>query len=319
MEQVDAGRDECADEIAPIARGFLLALALPSVAVLLLDTQKAGGALKILAEIATLPAFIAVAGWVMGPSIVATARSSFLRAIAPAALCGVTGALVAGAAALPTGHDWRYGLMQAAPAWTLPLLTATYAATARALRHSPFARFLLAAVAHVAGVVSDTPMLTYFIYFAAGLALVSRRTTLLRIADEEQEFAIGSGPLLATLAAAAAFRFAQTGHAASLAAVGPIALAIGLVAGPAALACASALRGSTVGAAFAGLGRAAPALAIFWLPLFSLLIAAANRGAPPSVASALLMATASLLFIVVLVDVLKGAEKTRLGRLFAPS
>lgn len=319
MEQVDAGRVGCADEITQIARGFLLALALPSVAALQLDTGNAGGALRILSEIATLPALLAVAGWVMGPSIVATGRGAFLRAIAPAALCGVAGALVAAAAPL-TGHDWRYGLMQSAPAWTLPLLTAIYATAARTLRHFSFACFLLAAVAHVAGVISDTPALTYFIFFVAGLALVARRATLLRIADQEKEFAIGSGPLLAALAAVVAIRFAQTGQAISLAAVGPIALAIGLVSGPAALACASALRGSTVGAAFAGLGRAAPALAILWLPLFSMLIAAANRGAPPSAASALLMAVASLLLIALLVDMcLQRMEKTRLGRLFAPS
>ncbi len=320
MEQVDAGRDGV-DGDASIARGLLLPLAAPSVAALALESENGGGAaLRTLAEIATLPAFFAVAGWLMASFVVSTARRPFLRAIGAAAFCGAASALVSAATASLTGQDWRHGLTLAEPAWTLPLLTALYAIVARALRHPSLGGFLLAAAAHVVGVIFDKPALSYFIFFAAGLALVMRRATLLRIVGEEKEFSLASGPFLATLAAAVAIRFAQTGQAPSIAAVGPIALAVGLAAGPATFACAIALRQSPVGKAFAGLGRAAPALAILWAPLFSTLIAAANRGVGPSVPSALLMSAASLLFIAVLADIcLQGAEKTRFGRLFAPS
>jgi len=317
MEQVDAGRD---GGVGSIARGLLLALAVPSVAAIAFAGEKNGGALHMLAEIATLPAFFAVAGWLIAGSMVATAHGRFVRAVASAAICGAASVLVAAAAAPLTGHDWRHGLMQAAPAWELPLLTAAYALAARALRRTPVACFIIAAGTHVAGVILDKPTLAYFIFFVAGLALAARREAFLRIVHEEKEFAAASGPLLATLAAAVTIRFAQTGQAPSIAAMGPIALALGLAAGPTTIATATALRMSPLGTAFAGLGRAAPALAILWLPLFAALIGFANRGLAPSAASALLMAAASLLFIAVLIDMCRdGAEKTRFARLFAPT
>lgn len=317
MEQVDAIPD---GQIVSIARGLLLALAIPSIATVVFPGGSGGGALRMLADLATLPAFFAVAGWLMAGSIVATANGPFMRAVTSAALCGGASALVAAATALPTGHDWRYGLAQAAPALALPLLTAAYALAARALRRTPVACFVIAAAAHVVGVILDKPTLVNFIFFAAGLALAARREAFLRIVKEEKEFAVASGPLAATVAAAVAIRFAQTGQAPSIAALGPIAIALGLAAGPATIATATALRMSPLGAAFAALGRAAPALAILWLPLFVALIGFANRGSTPSAASALLMATASLLFIAVVVDICREAvEKTRFARLFAPT
>ena len=67
-------------------------------------------------------------------------------------------------------------------------------------------------------------------------------------------------------------------------------------------------------------GRLAPAVALFWAPLFSVLIAAANRGLAPSAASAMLMAFASLLLIAALADIVVDvSEKAGFPRAAAHS
>ena len=310
MQHSEAVRDIEADAAATIARGLLLALATPSIAALALDSGvRSAATLHIFAEIATIPGFLAVAGWLLARQVIRQRPARLLRSLAPMAACAAAAATFAAAAAPLAGHDWRAGIALAAPVWRLALLPAVYALVAASLRGAPGLLLALAATAHVAGVILGMPALAQFIFFVVGVMLAERREAFSRLVDEEPECALASGPFVAVLSAAVAIRFAQTGQPLSIAAVGPIALALGLAAAPTALASAGALRRRPSGEAFARLGRAAPALAVCWIPLFATLIAAANRGAAPSAASALLMAFASLLVIAVIADMALDARE----------
>ncbi|HMN73744.1 MAG TPA: hypothetical protein PKA55_17935 [Rhodoblastus sp.] len=304
------------DGVAIVARGLLLVLAAPSIAALVLDeTSHAAKALRMLADVATVPSFFAVAGWLACTPVAAPRLAAVVRAGLPVALCGLAGAFVAAALAPLAGLDAQSGLARAAPVWGLALLPAIYAFVARALRASPVALGAVAIAAHVLGVVLDKPALIHFIFYLVGMTLAARRDLLAKLVADEPEFAFAGGPFVAVLAAAVAIRFSQTGQAPSIAAIGPIALALGLAAGPAMLASAMALGASPAGEALARLGRVAPALAVLWIPLFSALLAAASRGLAPSAPSALLMAIASLLLIAVLADiVLDAAERAGFRR-----
>lgn len=321
MTQIEAGETRRQDKVAMMARGLLLALATPSVAALVLDSgSRTAATLRMIADIFTLPAFFAIAGWMLARPIASAQIGRFLRAVAPAAACGALAALVAATAAPLAGLDWRSALSQSAPAWSVALLPAAFALLARAFGGPSVAFIALAIAAHVAGVILSQAPLVELIYFAGGLLLASRRDSLFRLVDEEPEFAIASGPFVAVLATAVAIRFGQTGQPASIAALGPVALALGLAAGPATLASIAALRAPGASEAFARLGRAAPAIATFWLPLFFTLIASANRGAAPSISGAFLMSIASLLAISVAADVLLDlTEKRAVGRAEAHS
>ncbi|MCC2103269.1 MAG: hypothetical protein KDJ20_04100 [Hyphomicrobiales bacterium] len=306
MERSDALREG----VAVAARGLLIVLAAPSVAALALDPgAPVAAALRVLAEIATIPAFYAVAGWLMAASIAAARPFGLLRILAPMAGCAAIAAACAAVTAPLAGLDWRAGVMQAAPIWSLALWPAVYALIVRIAPASPGAMFALALAAHVAGVILDKPILAHFIFFVAGLALALRREELFRLAREEPEFSIASGPFVVVLSTAIAIRFAATGQPASIAAVGPISLIMGLAIGPTALASAAALCKGPAGEALLRLGRAGPAFVMFWVPLFVTMIRAANRGASTSTASALLMALASLLIIAVIADIAIDARE----------
>lgn len=299
------------------ARGLLLVLAAPSVAAMALDGsgRTIVAALRMLSDIFTIPAFFAVAGWLAAGVVAAPRLAGVLRAGLPAAACGLASAFLAFALGPLAGLDGRAALAQAEPIWSLALLPVGYALVARAFGPAQVALVATAIVAHVFGVILGKPSLIHAVFFAAGLLLAARRDALQGLVRDEPEFAVAAGPFLAVLAAAVAVRFSQTGQAPSLAALGPIALALGLAAGAGTLATALALAPTACGEPLARLGRVAPAVALFWAPLFSILIAAANRGLAPSPASAMLMAVASLLLIAVLADiVLDISEKAGFRR-----
>ncbi|HPG03745.1 MAG TPA: hypothetical protein PLB34_11760, partial [Rhodoblastus sp.] len=292
------------------ARGLLIVLAAPSVAALAFEPgAPSAAALRVLAEIATIPAFYAVAGWLMAAPIASARPLDFVRVVAPMAVCATIAALCAGLTAPLAGLDWQAGVLQATPIWSLALLPAVYALVVRIAPASLGALFALALAGHVAGVILGKPALAHFIFFVAGIALASRREELFRLAREEPEFSIASGPFVVVLATAIAIRFAATGQPATVAAVGPISLVMGLAIGPTALASAAALCKGPAGEALVRLGRASPAFVMFWVPLFATMIRAANRGASTSTASALLMAIASLLIIAVIADIAIDARE----------
>ncbi len=301
--------------VAVVARGLLIVLAAPSIAALAFGgAGQAVQAVSLLAEVATIPAFLTVSGWLASATIATPRFATFVRALAPAACCGLAGVFAAAALAAFAGLEAQQAVARAAPVWSLALAPAVYAIVARALYRSPAGLAASALAAHVFGVVLAKPILIYFVFYLAGMALAARRDSLARLVDDEPEFALASGPFVAVLAVAVAIRFSQTGQAPSVAAIGPIALALGLAAGPTMLASATALGSSSVGEACARLGRAAPALAVFWVPIFSTLLVAANRGLPPSAAGALLMAVASLLLIAVLTDLFFDMAESRFRR-----
>lgn len=293
------------DSAALVARGLLLVLAAPSVSAMALDGSAPAfaAALRMLADVFTIPAFFAVAGWLAASAVAAPRLAVVLRACFPAAACGLAAAFLAFTLGPLAGLDGRAALAQADPIWSVALLPVGYTLVARAFGPARIALVAAAVAAHVFGVILGKPALIHSIFFVAGLLLATRREALQRLVRDEPEFAVAAGPFLAVLAAAVAVRFSQTGQAASLAAIGPIALALGLAAGAGTLASALALAPSSLGEPLARLGRVAPAVALFWAPLFSILIAAANRGLAPSPASAMLMAFASLLLIAVLADI----------------
>lgn len=303
------------DGVAIMARGLLLVLAAPSVAALAFGgVGQAVQALSLLAEVATIPAFFAVSGWLASATIATPRFATFVRTLAPAACCGLAGVFAAAALAPLAGLEAQQAVARAAPVWSLALGPMVYAIVARALYRSPAGLGAVALAAHVFGVVLAKPILIYFVFYLVGMALAARRDRVANLVDDEPEFAFASGPFVAVLAAAVAIRFSQTGQAPSVAAIGPIALALGLAAGPTMLASAAALASSSVGEACARLGRAAPALAVFWVPIFSALLVAANRGPAPSAAGALLMAAASLLLIAVLADMFFDMAENRFQR-----
>lgn len=298
------------DGIAIAARGLLIMLAAPSVAALAIEPGAPGAAaLRLLAEIATIPGFYAVAGWLLATPIATARPVGLLGIIAPMAGCAAVAAACAALTAPLSGLDWRAGVVQATPIWNLALLPAVYAVVARFAPASLAALFALALAAHVAGVILGKPALAHFVFFVVGLAIASRREELFQLARDEPEFSIASGPFVVVLSAAIAIRFAATGQPASVAAVGPISLIMGLAIGPTALASAAALCRRPIGEALARLGRAGPALVVFWIPLFATMMRAANRGASASTASALLMALASLLIIAVMADIAIDARE----------
>ena len=150
--------------------------------------------------------------------LIALGLFGLLRILAPMAGCAAIAAACAAVTAPLAGLDWRAGVMQAAPIWSLALWPAVYALIVRIAPASPGAMFALALAAHVAGVILDKPVLAHFIFFVAGLALALRREELFRLAREEPEFSIASGPFVVVLSTAIAIRFAATGQPASIAA-----------------------------------------------------------------------------------------------------
>ncbi len=321
MTQFEPRLDRNALVAPAIVRGLLLLLAPPCVAALALTpASPAGTALRLLAEIAVTPGFLAIAGWLAAPWIAAGAWARLPHRLAPAGLCGLCAVLAVALPGLLSGQDWRHAIGLAQPALLIIVLPLLYAPVARALRGSWGACLALAAAAHVVGVIFVQPALANFVFFVAGMMLYERRALVETIASDEPELAIASAPFVAVLAIAVSIRFAQTGQVASLAALGPIALALGLATGPALLAGAIALRETRAGDGLARLGRTAPAIAVLWIPLFSLLIAAANRGMAPSLASALLMAISSLLIVALLADAaFDAAERSGIRRFLAQS
>ncbi len=320
MEQFGASSPaDRSHHAALVARGLLLALAAPSVAALSLDGGgRIAPALRMIGEIIALPAFFAVSGWLLSAPIASDEHGKVSRPAFGMALCGAAAAAMAAATGPLAGLDWRVALATAAPGWELALLAAVYGLAAHALRGAPAACLLLAVAAHLVGVILGAASLVHFVFYVAGALLAAHRDAFFRLVDEEPEFAGAAGPFVAVLATAVVIRFAQTGQSPSILAIGPLALAFGLAAGPAVLASASAISASSLGAILARLGRAAPALAIFWIPLFLVLIAIANRGLAPSAASALLMAASSLLIVATLADVaLDSWETTWRGRFSA--
>ena len=306
---------------ARVARGILLALSIACVAALALDPQSQGGAaLRMLAEIAAIPALLAISGWLMAAPVAERQWRVLLQAVSPAALCGAVAGLTLCIDSPVLGQDWRQALALAKPSLMIVVLPVVYAPLARLLRGSLSMRLCLALAGHIAGVIFASPALTYFIFFVVGCEIAGFEDKLEALACEERELAASSAPFVAVLAAVVSIRFAQTGQAASIAALGPIALAMGAALPLAALASALALRGTPVGDAFGRLGRAAPAIAIFWIPLFLLLMRAANRGLAPTLFGALLMAVSSLLIVAVVADaILDAAERRRSGRLVPQS
>ena len=323
MEHIGSARATGASESAALAaRGLLLALAAPSIAAVAAGGAPQGfaGALRSLADLATIPAFFAVAGWLSAGALSAPRFISALRPILPGALCGVAGALAAVLLAPLAGLEPQAALALSAPVWSLALLPALYALVARPLAASPMLLCALGVIAHVFGVILGKPALIHFIFFLVGLAVASRAAPFAALVRDEPDFALGAGPFLSVLAAAVAIRFGQTGQAPSLAAIGPIGLALGAAAGPSFIASALALGRTRFAEPVMRLGRVAPALAVFWLPLCAILLALANRGLAPSFASALLMAISSLLLIAVLADlVLDLTQKAGFPRAAAQS
>ncbi len=317
MTQFGPQTDGAGRATARVARGMLLALSIPCVAALALDPQSPGGAaLRMLAEIGAIPALLAISGWVMAVPIAERPWRSLLRTLWPTALCGGVAALTLCIVSPALGEDWRQALALAKPGLMIVALSVAYAPLACLLRGSLSMRLVLALAGHIAGVIFASPVLTYFIFFVVGYEIAGVEDRLEALASKERELAAASAPFVAVLAAVVSIRFAQTGQAASIAAIGPIALAMGNALPLAVLAGALALRGTPVGDAFGRLGRAAPAIAIFWIPLFLLLMTAANRGLAPTLFGALLMAFSSLLIVAVAADaILDAAERRRTDRL----
>lgn len=310
MDRIDAGETDGAGwtEAVERARGLLLALAVVPVAGLAGAPGARGTILaQLLGATVAAPAFFFLSGILLREAVVDASPRPLLRALARIALCAALAALVAAALGLATAADWRAGLARIEPALRIVALPAAYVVVARLMRRTPALMIVLALAAHVYGVILADPAPAQFVYFAGGLLLAARRAQFERLVAEEAHLAAASLPFVVALALVACARAA--GHAGSVADVGPIALALGLAAGPAALASAAALADEDAGAVMARLGRAAPFVAIVWLPLFFGLLAAANRGAPPSPASLALFALASLLAVAFAVDAAHGSRE----------
>ena len=212
-------------------------------------------------------------------------------------------------AALSTRHGWRAGLDHAAPVLRLALLPAFYAALLWPLRKAPAAAAVfLALLCHVAGVIVGGRaafLLAPLPWFVIGALVAARGGRFLRLIAAEPEYAAASGAIVLALGLAVA---AQA-RGATLAAAGPLALLIGFAAGPALVASASVLARTRAAPMFARIGRAAPALAIGWPPLFFFLLAVAHRGAAPRPASLLLFSAASFLIVLLANDLCRAESQ----------
>ncbi|MDE2413075.1 MAG: hypothetical protein KGM18_15005, partial [Sphingomonadales bacterium] len=269
-----------------LAWGLLLALALLPAAAL--RASDGLGASAALGDVALMPAAMFLQGYAFAREARPVRRGLRLAALAAAsAICAVaTGAAL---------HlSWREGLAAAVPALRLALLPAPYMAALAALRTAPAPLVLLLAIGvHVAGVIaggSTAAALALFPYFALG-AILARSDRLTALVAAEPEFAAASGPILAALTIALG---ARTTGPTSLAALGPAALLVGLLAGPATIAAAQVCARTAAAPTLARLGRTAPTLAVAWLPLFEFLLAVARRGGAPGAASLVLFSGASL-------------------------
>jgi hypothetical protein len=283
-----------------IALGLALLAAVAAVAALHAPAPVPGfrglASFAVLGDLLVAPAFLFIAGFV--------ARSAgsdgwrprrLLAALAAAALLAVsTGDLL--------GAGWRAGLAQAAPALWLLALPLPYQFAVRRLE-KPARAFLVAVLLHGFGVLlggTSGHMFAPFIFFVAGWFFVSWRARFERLVDAEPELAAASGPIIVLVAiiCIARTRAATPG----IADLGTVALAMGVGAGLAALAAARVLERRPAGEIVARLGRATPFVAVAWLPLLGVLLAVADRGQPPGVASVVLFAVAALALIVFVVD-----------------
>lgn len=285
-----------------IARGLLLAVATIAVAGFALADSRGAGISRMSGEIFTAPALLAIAGCQLRDAVFTPSHTRFFRALIPWVACGATATLVAALFGVGAYGDGRAGLARCAPALQLALLPAIYAAAARAMRGGKLLLPGVAVLAHIAGATFGFPSLSAFVFFLMGVGLAGRRTELSRLIARQPYLAAAAGPFAFALTLIACARVGPAGEGASVADIGPIALALGLSAGPAVLASASALTANAAGDAFRRLGRAAPAAATFWLPSQAALLRAADRGIAPSAASATLMAVASMLVIALAVD-----------------
>jgi hypothetical protein len=278
------------------------------VVLLILPVAAAGsarvtGGLALFGEIAVFPAFMFLAGLLISGE--SPGRGGSVRLPLFAAVAALAGA----AAALATRHGWRAGLEQATPVLRLLLLPLIYSLLLRPLRRAPAVYVMfLALLCHVVGVVFGGKagfVLTLLPYFTAGALVGRRRGWFAALIESEPEYSAACGPILMALALVVCVGAA---HAATLAAVGPASLLVGLAAGPTALASARALSATPFAQPLARLGRAAPALAIAWLPLFHFLVAVMNRGVAPALASLVLLSTASLLIATVAAEAFADDE-----------
>lgn len=298
------GGEALPSETLSVAAG--LACALCALAVAGLGSPRAPAALALVGETVLVPAFMFLAGFALA------GRVAFRRA-AQAAAIAVAAALFAALAALSTRQGWRAGLDHAAPVLRLLLLPIFYAALLWPLRKAPAAAVVfLALLCHVAGVIVGgraALALAPLPWFVIGALVAASGARFLRLIAAEPEYAAASGAMVLALGLAVA---AQA-RGATLAAAGPLALLIGFAAGPALLASASVLARTRVAPVVARIGRAAPALAIGWLPLFFFLMAVGHRGAAPRPASLLLFSVASFLIVLLIAD-LFGAESQETTR-----
>lgn len=276
--------------------GSGLLCVLLGLAVAGLGSPRAPAALALVGETVLIPAAMFLTSFALD------GRMAFTRA-AQAVAIAVAAALFAMLAALSTRQGWRAGLDHAAPALRLLLLPLVYAVMLRPLRKAPMAAVVfLALLCHVAGVIVGGRaafVLAPLPWFVIGALVAARGARFLRLIAAEPEYAAASGAIVLALGLAVAAR----ARGADLTGVGPLALLVGFAAGPALLAGSRTLAQTRAAPPFARIGRAAPALAIGWLPLFHFLLAIAHRGAPPRPASLLLFSATSFLLILAAADI----------------
>lgn len=292
-------------ETIGVARGLLLALASLPVAALAAPASASGaGALPflgLLGDVLIAPAFIFLAGLDAGRACEADDPNRFSNALALALATGLIGAV----AGILIGVGARAGVDHVAPALRLVLAPLLYAVAAQPLRRASTTTALgIAVFVHIVGVLPGGPtadILGPFPFFVAGALTAARGAGLADSIAAEPEFAAASGPLL--IAVAVIFVALAPPGVATIATLGPMALPLGLAAGPALIAGARALATTRTAPPCARLGRAAVPLALFWLPLFYALPALAQREGVVSPASLFLFSIASLLAIVAVADI----------------
>ncbi|MFO1116982.1 MAG: hypothetical protein U1E28_14975 [Beijerinckiaceae bacterium] len=288
------------ETLAPVCAGLLLCLAILPVAALSPRWELAKFA--VFGEIAVVPAFVFLCGFVLDGAL-GWRRLARLVALG----CGAAG--FAALAALSTRRGWQAGLADCAPALRLILLPALYALTLRMLGKAPAGLLVfLALLAHVAGAIVGGRAafaLAPAPFFVFGALAARNSARLLGLFAREREYVAAAGPVALALALIVA---TQARGASTLAGVGPIALLVGFVAGPAALAAAWTLAATRAAPYAAAIGRAAPALAVGWLPLFFFVVAVARRGGVASPASLVLFSSAAFLVVLIAADAFGEAE-----------
>lgn len=282
------------DATARVCAGLLLCLAILPVAAL--SPRWELSKFAIFGKIALVPAFMFLAGLLLDGAF-GWRRLARILAIA------ICAAALAALAALATRRDWQAGLADGAPALRLILLPGLYALVLRLLGKAPPGLLVfLSLLAHVAGVIVGGKaafVLAPAPFFVAGALVARNGGRFFNLLAREKEYAAAAGPVALALALLAA---TQARGASSLAGVGPIALLVGFVAGPAALAAARTLVSTRAAAWLTAIGRAAPALAVGWLPLFFFVTAVARRGGLASPASLVLFSAAAFLFALIAAD-----------------